>query len=105
MHQALAATLLGAKTQWPLLVRIEQQCTVVCRDRIEDLMFRGECLEEDRKLTLAEYLQQLDNPEPFGTSFTLHTIAFAFAFNVCIKLYIEKSNGTVHIAKLLGMTG
>lgn len=99
-----AATLLGAKTQWPLLVRIEQQCTEVCRDRIEDLVFRGECLEEDRQLTLAEYLQQLDNPEPFGTSLLCIQLPLPlmFALNCILKKAMEQSTLPNYS---LGMTG
>jgi len=94
LHQALAATLLGSKTQWPQLIRMEQSSQEILRDNVlEEVVTKGHCAPGDLNITLGEYLGQLSNSEPVGTCYTLHFTASIF--NTTINLYIENLNGTV----------
>lgn len=103
LHQALAAILLGAKTQWPQITRVELMAQRLLRDEVTKRVEEGYCFPEDRKVSMDQYIEQLDRGEPSGTGYTIHLVATAF--DTTINIYMENLNGTVAMYTVYGVVG
>lgn len=103
LHQALAATLLGAKTQWPRMIRVEQMSQELLRDEVTKRVQRGDCFPEDIHVSMDQYIRQLEREEPAGAGYTIHLVATAF--DTTVYLYIENMNGTVAQYTIYGISG
>jgi len=99
----LAATLLGAKTQWPQLIRIEKSTHEILGDKATARIQDGRCFPEDSHVTLHQYISQLDGAEPHGTGYTIHLVATAFHVNV--NIFVQNLSGTVALYQEYGMAG
>ena len=94
LHQALAAILLGSKTQWPQIIRMEQASQELLRDcTLDQVVNNGQRSPEDQNITFDEYIHQLTHSDPVGTCYTLHLVASIF--DTTINMYIENLNGSV----------